>query len=366
MKKKKTWKPIPNLFNALITHKFPITLTHFVTQRCNARCPHCFVDFKNAQNELTLEEIEKITKTTGSCLRNVALTGGEPFIRDDFFEIANIWYKNTPIKSMVVATNGSMPDKIEEFCKKASKIDLPASFFFSYDFIGEKHSEYRGLKDLHLNVIESSKIIQSYKNKFNTTFNITISENNCETAFETYEYMRDVIKAQNINCTMLRGEKANCLDTQTREKLAKAYEEIQTRKQKDFDNGLIKGFSNNSFTSILLNAKNRVLWKYILETFNKNNYISPCSAGSTFGIIYHDGSVFPCELLNTKMGNLKDFDYDFLKLWNSIHAKNIKKDIICSKCHCSDECSWLINIFSSPRYYSELAYYITKNLMRIK
>ena len=366
MNKKKNWKIIPNLYNALITHKYPLSLAHFVTQRCNAKCPHCFVDFKTAENELTIDEIEKITKNTGNCLRNVALTGGEPFIRNDFFEIANIWYKNTPIKSMVITTNGSMPEKIEEFCNKASKINLPVSFFFSYDFIGEKHSEYRKLKDLHLKVIESNKIIQSYKNKFNTTFNITVSENNYDSAYETYEYMRDVIKAQNINCTMLRGEKADYLNNEIRNKLANTYKKIQIQKDKDFDKCLIKGFADNSFTSTLINAKNKLLWKYILKTFNEKKFISPCSAGSLFGIIYYDGKVTPCELKTETFGYLKDFDYDFLKLWNTTSAKQLKHDIICSKCNCTDECSWLVSIFSSPRYYSELVYHIIRNTIRVK
>lgn len=362
MQEKKNWSIIPNLYNALISHKEPISLAHFVTQRCNARCPHCFVDFKTAENELSLDEIERITKTTGNSLRNVALTGGEPFIRDDFFEIAYIWYKNTPIKSIVVTSNGSMPDKIENFCEKAKKNNLPVTFFFSYDFIEEKHSEYRHLKDLHINVLESNKIVQKYN--INSTLNITVSGNNYESAFATYEYMRDNIKAQNINCTIVRGENAETLDNKTRIKIANIYEQIQIQKDKDFDKCLIEGFKDNSLTSILINAKNKLLWKYILKTFNENKYISPCSAGSLFGIIYHDGSVFPCELRNNEIGKLKDYDFNFMKLWESQTANQLKKEILCTKCHCTDECSWLVSIFSSPRYYSELSYNIIKNLMR--
>ncbi len=362
METKKKWLFIPNIYNAIISHKYPLSLAHFVTQRCNARCPHCFVDFKSAEHELNLEQIEKIANSTGKCLRNVALTGGEPFIRDDFFEIANIWFKNTTIRSIVVTTNGSMPDKIESFCKQAKKEQLPISFFLSYDFIGEKHSEYRRLKDLHINVLESNKIIQNYK--FNSTLNITVSSNNYESAFETYEYMRDTIKAQNINCTMVRGENADCLNDEIREKLAEVYKKIQTQKDRDFDNCLVKGFNDNSLTSTLINAKNKLLWKYILETFTEKKYISPCSAGSLFGIIYHDGSVFPCELRNNQIGKLQDYDYNFMKLWQTKTAIGLRKEILCSKCYCSDECSWLVSIFSSPRYYTELSYHILKNIMR--
>lgn len=364
MNKKKNWAIIPNVCNAFFTHKYPVTLTHFVTQRCNARCPHCFVDFKSAENELNLEQIEKIASTTGPCLRNVAITGGEPFIRDDLFEIAKIWYKNSTVKSIVLPTNGSFPERIELFCQKAAKENLPISFFVSYDFIEEKHSQYRGLNNLHLKIKETDKIIKSFNDKFNLTYQITIAPNTYETALETYQYMRDIIQAQNINCIMIRGEKASQLDENTRKKIAEVYRQIQIQKSNDFDNKLIKGFNDNSLTSTLINAKNRMLWKYTLKTFVENQYISPCTAGSLFGIIYHDGSVAPCELLDTKLGNLKDFNYDFLECWHSLNANKIRREIKTSKCFCTDECSWLTNIFSSPRYFGELAYYIIKNRKR--
>ena len=113
-----------------------------------------------------------------------------------------------------------------------------------------------------------------------------------------------------------------------------------------------------------MNAKNKMLWKYVEKTFRTKKYISPCSAGSLIGVIYHNGSVFPCERRNQEIGKLKDFDYNFLKCWHSQKAKEIQKEIITSKCNCTNECFWLLNIFSSPRYYPELSYQIIRNLTR--
>ena len=49
--------------NILFNRKEPISLVHFVTNRCNARCSFCFIDFddpKTFSHELTLEEIDFI------------------------------------------------------------------------------------------------------------------------------------------------------------------------------------------------------------------------------------------------------------------------------------------------------------------
>lgn len=362
--KKKKWNYYFNLYNALLLHKFPVSLTHFVTERCNASCPHCFVDLNKTKNELTLEQIEKIASSSGNALRNVSLTGGEPFLRNDFCEIAEIWYKNSTVQSLAICTNGSFPEKIENFVKKANKENLPVSFFFSYDYIGEKHSEYRKINDLHLKVVESYNIVHKYFPKMNATFNLTVTKDNFNSAIETYNYIKNVLKIQNINCTLVRGKSTEDINIETKNQIANVYEKIQKELDDDFDNGEIAGYYDKSLTSTLLNAKNKMLWKYILKTFKENKYISPCCAGSLFGVISSCGEVFPCELLQTEPLYLKEYDYNFMNCYNSDTMKKIRENIISSKCFCTFECSWLLNIFSSPRYYPELINHILKNSNR--
>lgn len=358
----KKWNIPYNLYNAFILRKYPVYIVQFITERCNARCPHCFVDLKTQANELTLEEIEKISLTSGPCLRNISITGGEPFIREDVFEIANIWHKNSTAQSVVITSNGSMPDRIDNFAKKAVQNNMPVSFFFSYDFIEEKHSEYRRLKDLHKNVVESYNIVHKYYPKLNASFSLTVAPNTYMTAFETYKYMRDVLKIQNINLNMIRGEKADCIESEQRKKIAEVYSLTAKTRDNDFDLNIVNGFDNKSLTTVLLNAKNKILWKYVLRTFTERKYISPCNAGSLSSVIYSNGDVASCELKPVIL-NLRDYDFDFLSLWNSDEVKSLRKQIKSSKCFCSNECNWLVNVFSTPRYYPEIFYYIFKNYL---
>ena len=106
--------------NIYFTKKSPISLIHFLTNRCNARCSFCFIDFDNPKTfagELTIEEIEKLTKTMGNTLLNVNFTGGEPFARKDIIDIAKLYVKNTTIQSIYITTNGSLPDRILNFAE---------------------------------------------------------------------------------------------------------------------------------------------------------------------------------------------------------------------------------------------------------
>ena len=49
------------------------------------------------------------------------------------------------------------------------------------------------------------------------------------------------------------------------------------------------------------------------------------------------------------LGNIKDFGYDFAALWKASVAKDARKFIIDTNCHCSFECAWSQNIFAEPR-----------------
>ncbi len=119
---------IKNYFNLInntyVLRKYPISLVHFLTNRCNARCSFCFIDFDNPEtfkNELTLDEIEKLSKTLGNSIQNINLTGGEPFARKDIKEITEIYFKNTDIQSVLITSNGSLPDRIEEYLEYLTK-----------------------------------------------------------------------------------------------------------------------------------------------------------------------------------------------------------------------------------------------------
>ena len=82
--------------NVYLRKKSPISLIHFLTNRCNARCSFCFIDFDNPnsfKNELTLDEIDKLTKNLGNTLLNVNFTGGEPFARKVKYNLKSIAWK---------------------------------------------------------------------------------------------------------------------------------------------------------------------------------------------------------------------------------------------------------------------------------
>ena len=89
-----------------------------ITDVCNFKCGYCLPngyqkDKSDNRTFLAAEEIERLAKglsELGVC--KIRLTGGEPTVRKDFFDIVKILKMNSGIKKTVITTNGYRLDQI--------------------------------------------------------------------------------------------------------------------------------------------------------------------------------------------------------------------------------------------------------------
>ena len=97
--------------------KFPyIRLS--ITDVCNYKCTYCLPQgYKKTPGDnrsfMSLEEISRLAKALselGVC--KIRLTGGEPTVRNDFFDILKDLKQNSKIEKVTMTTNGYQLDKI--------------------------------------------------------------------------------------------------------------------------------------------------------------------------------------------------------------------------------------------------------------
>lgn len=99
-----------------------------ITDVCNFKCGYCLPNgyLKNKSDNrsfLKLDEIERLSKGLSDLgVKKIRLTGGEPTIRKDFFEIVKSIKNKSGIQKTVITTNGY---KLEKFAEKIvnSKLD---------------------------------------------------------------------------------------------------------------------------------------------------------------------------------------------------------------------------------------------------
>lgn len=345
--------------NVHLTRKYPVSIVHFVTHRCNARCSFCFIDFDDPntfRNELTVEEIDRITTSLGPSLQNVNLTGGEPFARKELIDIARCYFRNTQIRSLFITSNGSLPDRIEKFLATLTEEfpDRKIIFSFSIDGFPEDHDRIRKIDGLFENTMKSYHQVRRFGPNAQANISITVSHDNYATAPNIYDALIEKYGVRSLTVGVVRDEGVYRIPMEHKRAIHATYSALTGRLLADMKSGRIEGYDRGSLQGRLMNRKNALVYSIVRDQYMEPHYISPCRAGSLFGIINADGVVRPCEILDRPLGNLRDYDYDFMRLWQDKTAQETRTWIRKTNCHCTYECAWSFNILSTLRYQPAL------------
>jgi cyclic pyranopterin phosphate synthase len=96
-----------------------------ITDVCNFKCGYCLpngyqIDKSDNRKFLDLDEVRRLAKALSELgVNKIRLTGGEPTIRKDFFDIVKTIKENSGIKKTVITTNGYHLDKIAHKIKES-------------------------------------------------------------------------------------------------------------------------------------------------------------------------------------------------------------------------------------------------------
>ncbi len=344
--------------NLYFFKKEPFSLIHFITNKCNAKCKHCFINFDDPKirEELTLKEIKRLTQNLGHSLFNVNLTGGEPFLRKDILEIVLLYFKNTSTKSIFISTNGMFTEAIKNFIDGfiSAKVNSKIMFSISIDNFEIKHDSNRRVKGLFKNAIKTYKMVQSYDApKIMPNIAITVTSHNYKDVVRLYKHLKK-IGVRSVTATIWREEGVvKKIDTEIKRGILASYKQLSGLIQKDQFNGEMIGFGNH-LHGLLMKSKNMIINEIVQKTYISPKFISLCPAASLFGVIYANGDVYPCEILSRKLGNLKEYKMNFMKLWANQRTQECKKLIRQTKCTCTFECAWSVNVLSNPKFLPSL------------
>lgn len=102
--------PYPGRSRAIAPNKLE-ELWIYSTLSCNLRCRHCLVSAgKRLRNELTTKEIKNLVNDAVALgVKRFYITGGEPFIKDDIFEIIRYITKQKK-RELIILTNATLFD----------------------------------------------------------------------------------------------------------------------------------------------------------------------------------------------------------------------------------------------------------------
>ena len=114
-----------------------------VTGKCNFKCRHCYMSAPDAKlGELSHDTIMDIIQQLYDCgVMSVSITGGEPLVRKDFFEILDALLEHD-IHVKTIYSNGALVN--EKLLKALDARGIHPEFNMSYDGVGW-HDWLRGI-----------------------------------------------------------------------------------------------------------------------------------------------------------------------------------------------------------------------------
>ncbi|HDH06644.1 MAG TPA: radical SAM protein, partial [Nitrospirae bacterium] len=323
----------------------PIVLTYSVTAACQSNCKTCNIGamYKHEplrkEKDLKLDEIERLFKSIGHIFF-LNFSGGEPYLRRDLPQIVELACKYLKPGIIHIPTNALMPERIKEATLemlgilKKYKMDIPLTVKPSIDGVGAGHDEIRGIPgnfDKLVKTIHLLKDVSKEHRNFHLELGTVISNFNINNLSEIEDYVYSLgVESYRNEIAERRAEFFNKEDPITPD--ADTYER------------LVKGFSRKVRENIhkkrslarTTEALRLVYYELASKIMQENKQVIPCYAGISNVHINFDGEVWPCCVLgyDKPMGNLREEDYDFKRIWRSEKTKLVRKYIKDKNCAC--------------------------------
>jgi len=338
----------------------PVLLNILVTSVCNMRCTHCFFtdeleDGARKKLQMKTREIERISETLGSNLGVLILAGGEPFTRTDLPEIARAFYANNKLGSLYITSNGQIqkrviPDviRILQECPQ-----LNVTMALGIDGPKEQHDKIRQQPGSWDIVIDTARQLQAMKKEYPRLDVQTCTcfmNSNQDVMFEWYDFLKQELKPDKVNFNYIRPPAP---DPKELEIDCASYARLARRIEEDSRSGAIKNHYAGD-TGFFRAAIDIYMHGLIAKTEETQKAQLRCYAGTAGGVIYDEGTVSSCEILEP-VGNLRDYDWNFRKLWFS-PAMQSRRRKVADGCFCTHE---------SNCYYPSLPFN-PKHLIQIK
>ncbi|MEE9132175.1 MAG: radical SAM protein [Gemmatimonadota bacterium] len=308
-----------------------------LTKKCNLRCEHCYISAgriskAEAQDELSTEEcfrvIDQICEVNPEAL--LILTGGEPLLRKDVFEIAS--HADSKGLWVVVGTNGVLVT--EELCRRVIDAGIRGVALSLDSLDPATHDLFRGVQGAWDNTVNGSKVLRAAGLPF--IIQTTIGKHNLGSILDLARFAYELgARVFNLYFLVPTGRGAYTSDITAQE-----YEDTLTQ--------LIE--LQKEFAGVMLvNSKcaphyQRLLYQHDSDSPFLKSFAGGaggCPAGTHYLGIRPNGDMTPCPYLPVYGGNLRE--KTFREIWetSSVFTRIRERNSLggrCGACEFNEVC----------------------------
>jgi MoaA/NifB/PqqE/SkfB family radical SAM enzyme len=236
-----------------------------------------------------------------------------------------------------IPSNGLLSPIIEANVKKMleKNFDTNLTINLSLDGVGEKHEKIRGIPgnfERVLDTYERLKKLRAEFPRFQIGIHTVISKFNIADALDVYKFAKTLSADSYITeVAEHRTELFNVDNDITPDALAyaKFANELSDNIRQDY-------LHSSRKVSKLTQGFRLQYYQFAAKVLSEKRQVLPCYAGYASCQITPFGDVWPCCILgyDKSMGNLRENNYEFSKIWHSKRAKEIRQYIGNKKCAC--------------------------------
>jgi len=329
----------------------PTAIILYVTQRCNARCAHCFYwkELEAKVDELSLDEL----RTLAASLKHpvtLSITGGEPFLRKDLCDIARAFHTVNGCREIAFATNGIFTDRVVETCERVlAELDLELlGVQVSLDGLEETHDAIRRVPAFKPAVETIRRLAELARRdaRFSVQASCCIQKKNIGELRDLVEFMIPfriplrfaLIRGESFGTWNLPPGSSSGIDPRDKESPLVPVDQLEA-----FFGWLRRRNAEAAFPFWSPMQQDKI--DLSLRMLREQKKCIACYAGSIDGVVYANGDVALCELTRP-VGNLRDFDMDLEALWHSAEADAMREQI--RTCFCIHGCNLVTGLLFRP------------------
>jgi MoaA/NifB/PqqE/SkfB family radical SAM enzyme len=308
----------------------PLNLTLSPSPKCNSRCLTCNIWMKR-ENELSLDEWDKVLASLGQAPYWFTISGGEPLMYPKVVELAQLAYHHCRPGVINIPTNGilpTIPDRVGRIAKSCPESQLIINL--SLDGVGKKHDFIRGIPGNFEKFEECLTQLLALRKQLP---NLTVGIHSVVSVFSVGHLDELIAYADQSGADQFITEIAEPrveLDT-----VGLPITPSPEAYDKAIDQ-LIAYVNSKQFTGMakFTEALRTEYYKLVKRILDKQDQVIDCYAGWVSAQIYADGTVWPCCVRADKLGNLREHNYDFKEIWFGEKIKEVRRSIAAKECHC--------------------------------
>jgi MoaA/NifB/PqqE/SkfB family radical SAM enzyme len=319
----------------------PILLNILITSVCDMRCVHCFFtdeldDRERKKLQMTTRNVEQISETLGANLGVLVIAGGEPFTRKDLPEIAHAFHKNNKLESIYLMSNGQIQQRIIPDVTRIlqENPDLNVTVALGIDGLKEDHESIRqkpGSWDIAIDTARKLQQIKKEHPRLDIQTCTCFMNSNQDRIFEWYDFLKYDLKPDKVNINYIRPPSARPKELMIDKG---RYDQLVQRISVDSRHAAIKN-NYGGDAGFFKAAIDIYMHELIAKTALEGRPQLTCWAGSAGAVIYDEGTVSSCEILDG-VDNLRNYDWNFSKLWYSAKM-DARRDEVANGCFCTHE-----------------------------